>query len=47
MMEENKKIDNAISVFEEVLEKYKNVEDLKEPYEQLKRLKEKRENKKV
>ncbi len=40
-MEDNK-LDNTISVFEEVLEKYKDDESIKEPYEQLKRLKEKR-----
>ena len=40
-MEDNK-LNNTISVFEEVLEKYKDDESLKEPYEQLKRLKEKR-----
>lgn len=45
-MKDNR-IDNTISVFEEVLGKYKNQEDTKEAYEQLKKLKEKRENKKV
>lgn len=38
------KIDNTISVFEEVFEKYKDDESVKELYEQLKRLKEKRKN---
>ncbi len=42
-MMKDKNIDNTISVFEEVLEKYKDNEDIKEPYEQLKKLKEKRE----
>ena len=45
MLKDNK-IDNTISVFEEVFEKYKDEESLKEPYEQLKELKEKRENRK-
>ena len=41
----NNKIDNTISIFEEVFEKHKSDESLKEPYEQLKKLKEKRESK--
>lgn len=43
-MKDNK-IDNTISVFEEVFEKHKDDESLKEAYEQLKKLKEKRKNK--
>ena len=39
------KIDNTISVFEEVFEKYKDDESLKKSYEQLKKLKDKRKNK--
>lgn len=45
-MEDNKKIDNTISIFEEVLEKYKDSEDVKEAYVQLQALKKKRENRK-
>lgn len=45
-MEDNKKIDNTISIFEEVLEKYKDNEDVREAYEELQALKKKRENRK-
>ena len=44
MMKDNK-LDNTISVFEEVLEKYKDDIELKEAYDQLKKLKQKRKNK--
>ncbi len=44
-MKDNR-IDNTISVFEELFEKHKDDENLGELYEQLKRLKEKRKNRK-
>ena len=43
-MKDNK-IYNTIYLFEEVFEKYKDDESLKESYEQLKKLKDKRKNK--
>lgn len=39
---EDKRIDNTISVFEEVLEKYKDDESVKDAYNQLMDLKERR-----
>ena len=42
MMEESKKIDNTITIFSEILEKYKDREDIKEIYSDLEKLKEKR-----